>query len=145
MDFKYTTTNISVLEYRITEKDNGFSIPGDACRVGGSINLYFNSDKEEVVYHYVVRYIDKRNEEELMFFHSKMVFRILDFNKVLGRIKGEITVTEPFLVNFVNIVTGAARGMLAMLNKGTYLNNIYLPINNNLEVLDALRNQLFKK
>jgi hypothetical protein len=144
MDLQYTIKHISVLEYRITEKGPEYAISADACQLNADITMHFNTHAEEVIFHYLIRYTDKRSEEELMIFRIKMIFRIVDFKKAFPKKGEDLTVSEAVLLNFVRLVTGAARGMMALQNKGSYLQDIYLPVHNDMEVVHALKNQLSK-
>lgn len=140
-DLKYIIKDISLLEYKIVEKEAGFSITGDSCEMNSEITLNFKPDREEVIFHSNIRYSDKRSMEELMHFRCKTVFRVFDFNKTFEIRNGLISVSDNFLLSLIPIMLGAARGMLALLNKGTALQELYFPILNNEEILAAFKTE----
>ena len=136
---KYQLLNISALEYRISDKENGFSIPLDACEINLTISFNFNLDVEQVVFHYIVQYNDKRNQEELMYFQCKTVYRVIELNTVFYLHDNIVNVPDSFLLTAISIGIGAIRGMLALKNKGTYLQDIHLPIYDPVSILEGLK------
>jgi len=142
---QYKLTNITSLEYKIVDKETGFFIPDDVCEVNSSLTLNFMDQTEEVIFLYTVKYVDKRSMEDLMHFQAKIVFRVIDFNNAFSKHNNIVNVPDVLLHSLIPIVIGAVRGMLALKNKGTYLQEIYLPIFNTADIVEGIKLQVTQK
>lgn len=137
---QYKINKISQVEYWINPKSD-LVITDHGCDVTMNLSLTLLRETQEVNLTVSVQYYEKTTGEELSRFAAEFFFHVLDYDAAFNFQSGKMNIPDGFLLDANAIAVGSVRGMLVLLNKGSFLENVYLPIFNPLELLNSFKAQ----
>lgn len=136
----YKIKEIGEPEISLAARDIDYSIEPEQCEVILTLTVHFDPPNEQTDIILRIQYQDKRDNSLVMEFTNKCSFTVLEFKKVFNWTdSGRMEIPDNFMLEVIIITIGVARGSLSILNRGTFLEKIILPVFRANAILDQIK------
>jgi hypothetical protein len=142
VQLQYRIKKIGAPVYDLKPMPAGYTVPSNECEVTLNLGFVLKTQEEEFILTADVHFFEKAERKELLNFQQQMVFALVNFKQAFKVDETNIVhLPDAFVAETISITLGVIRGMIALKNFGSYLENIYLPIYNIAELLANLKVQ----